>query len=94
MTSHQIDLGRHALGLPNRRRKSYRNHFIAGTDHDDYADWMKMVEEDNAFRTNGGQLSGGDFVFRMTNQGALACLKPWERLDREDFEITCEREKR
>jgi hypothetical protein len=93
MTERQILLGRHALGLPNRSRKSYRNHFVAGVSHDDYGEWMKMVEEGNAFRGNGSELSGGDFVFRMTNDGALACLKVGEILDREDFEFTRRKEK-
>jgi hypothetical protein len=88
MTPNQIELGRHALGLPNRGRRSYRNHFVAGPKHDDYAEWMKMVEQGDAMRGAGSELSGGDFVFRMTNVGALACLNVGEKLDREDFEAT------
>lgn len=88
MTLKQIELGRHALGLPNRGRKSYRNHFCASATHDDYADWMEMVGQGTAMRSLGNELSGHDFVFRMTNAGALTCLRAGERLDREDFEIT------
>jgi len=84
----QIELGRHALGLPNRLRKSYRNHFCAGATHDDFADWMQMVEQGNAVRSGGLELFGGDFFFRLTNVGALACLSVGEKLDAEDFEIT------
>lgn len=88
VTAAQIALGRHALGLPNRGRKSYRNRFCAGPTHDDYAEWMVMVSDGNAMRGNGSELSGGDFVFRLTNQGALGCLTAYEKLDAEDFEVT------
>ncbi len=45
MTENQIELGRHALGLPNKERTSYRNHFCAGPGHTDYPEWMAMREQ-------------------------------------------------
>jgi hypothetical protein len=85
MTKQQIALGRHALGLPNRGKLSYRNYFVAGEDHDDWVEWMAMVKDGNAVRFNGSQLTGDDFVFRLTNQGAIACLKGREKLSKVDF---------
>ena len=43
MTEDQIAHARHA-GLPNDRKVSYRNHFVAGPGHSDYQDWLEMVE--------------------------------------------------
>ena len=42
MTPSQRELARHALGLPNKMRTSYRNRFVAGHGHDDYDDWREM----------------------------------------------------
>ncbi len=88
MKPEQIELGRHALGLPNRARKSYRNHFVCGPGHDDYSEWLQMVQDGNAVKFNGSPITGNDPVFRLTNQAAITCLEPNERLDKEDFEIT------
>ena len=30
MTKEQRNLARHALGLPNKRKQTYRNHFVTG----------------------------------------------------------------
>ena len=35
MSAAQIELARHALGLPNKMRMSYRNRFVAGHGHVD-----------------------------------------------------------
>ncbi len=93
MTKEQIALGRHALGLPNRRHKSYRNHFVAGEGHEDYAEWMEMVKDGNAVRSNGSPITGNDPVFRLTNLGALECLMPREMLSEEDFAILIQKTK-
>lgn len=86
MTPEQRELARHALGFPNKTRKSYRNHFCAGKDHRDYPEWMKMVENDLAKRHEGNySLTGGDFVFILTTYGAELALKSGERLDKKDF---------
>lgn len=85
MTPRQEELARHALGLPNKRRQSYRNHFVAGPGHTDYTDWMVLVAQDLAKRRGGSPLSGGDDVFWLTSAGAGAVLKKGERLDQEDF---------
>lgn len=89
MTPSQIELGRHALGLPNKRRTSYRNHFVAGADHPDHENWVEMVMNGCAERRVGSVLSGGDDVFVLTRSGASRCLKAKEKLSADDFEPKC-----
>lgn len=43
MNVEQKELARHALGLKAGILKSYRNRFICGARHDDYAIWEEMV---------------------------------------------------
>lgn len=88
MTPAQIDLARHALGLPNSNRKTYRNRFVTGpgagcTDH---GEWMAMVEAGDAGRRDGKTLPfDGDDMFWLTPKGAKAALKRGEKLCAEDF---------
>lgn len=85
MTPEQIELARHALGLPNDKRRSYRNRFIAGPGHRDYPAWVQMITDGNALRyTRAGFAAGAD-LFVLTAVGAVAALQPNERLDQEDF---------
>jgi hypothetical protein len=83
LTTRQIELARHALGLPNRRRCSYRNHFVADESHSDRPDWEEMVQK-GAARKHKVRWMVGD-VFVLTPEGARAALKTRERLDPEDF---------
>lgn len=85
MTPAQIELARHALGLPNRRRKSYRNHFVTGAGLDSHAEWLAMVEAGHARRRSGSAITGGDDLFWLTRAGARLALEPGERLCPEDF---------
>lgn len=85
MTPHQRKLARHALGLPNSRRKSYRNHFVASEGHDDFQCWMAMRSAGFAKHRKGNSITGGDDVFWLTLAGALAALEPRESLDLDDF---------
>src|SRR5690606_27160603 len=85
MTPEQRNLARHALGLPNKRRMSYRNHFVTGPGCSDYDRWMGMVERGHAKRRDASPLSGGDPVFWLTGSGAKLALARGERLDPEDF---------
>jgi hypothetical protein len=86
MTPRQIELARHALGLPNKTRTSYRNRFIAGVGNDDFAEWSQMVADGNAEMRDGKSLPyAGASLFWLTDSGARKSLKPNERLDREDF---------
>lgn len=85
MTPKQIELARHALGLPNRERRSYRNHFVTGEGSDDHPEWVAMVGGGFAKRRAGNQLTGGDDLFWLTPDGAAAALRHGERLDPKDF---------
>lgn len=86
MTPNQIDLARHALGLRDGIKKSYRNYFVAGTYHDDYPEWMAMAANGFAIQSDGRK--NGDYTFWLTPAGATAALKPGEKLDPEDFPVT------
>lgn len=86
----QRDLARHALGLPNRRRTNYRNHFVTGPGSYDYAAWEAMVASGAATRRPGSVLTGGDDLFRLTRAGAEAALERSERLSPKDFPPTGE----
>ena len=84
MTTKQIELARHALGLSQFRKKSYRNRFIAGDGHPDFPEWMKMVIDRNAKRSQ-SRMFGGDSMFMLTLVGARTALNAGEQLDKEDF---------
>jgi len=85
LTPKQRELARHALGLPNKKRKSYRNHFVTGKSSSDYPHWQEMVAAGFAAVRGGNELTGGDDLFRLTKKGALAALNQREHLDPEDF---------
>ena len=79
MTFRQIELARHALGMPNERRCSYRNRYYVGYGMPrEHVEWNKMVE------TGMARIGRGDF-FRLTRAGAEAALSPGETLDLENF---------
>lgn len=75
------DLARHALGLPNRRKRSYRNHFVSSTD----PHWERLVATGLATVRRSVEAAGGMHTYRLTRAGAEAALDPGERLDPEDF---------
>ena len=83
MTEKQTKLARHALGLPNKKNTSYRNHYCIGSGCDGYAEWEAMVAQGDAVRRD-GPLWGGDSMFFLTLKGALAVREPKEHISRED----------
>lgn len=85
LTPEQRDLARHALGLPNRRRMSYRNRFVTGPGSLDFAAWEAMVASGAATRRPGSVLTGGYDLFMLTRAGAEAALESGECLNPEDF---------
>jgi hypothetical protein len=86
LSERQRELARHAIGLPNNNRRSYRNSFVAGREHDDYADWLAMCEAGAAYRRDGTKLAfGGSDLFHVTLAGAEDATNPDETLDPEDF---------
>lgn len=80
MTAQERDLARHALGLPNRRKRSYRNHFVCTTD----PLWERMVEAGLATVRRSAE-PGGMHTYRLTRDGAEAALEPGDSLDPKDF---------
>ncbi|WP_293857400.1 hypothetical protein [uncultured Alsobacter sp.] len=84
LDSVQLDLARHALGLPNRRRRSYRNHYVTGH-RDETKAWRDMIAVGAAKEGRAGPLSGGDPWFSLTTEGAIAALRKNEGLDDETF---------
>lgn len=85
MSPEQKELARHALGLPNAQRRSYRNRFMAGEGHDDYANWQAMVAAGYAYKREKPLAYGGDDLFWLRKVGAELALLPGETLDTEDF---------
>jgi hypothetical protein len=83
MNERQRGLARHALGLPNRKNTSYRNHFCAGPGHLDYPEWLRMVAEGYAVRKTGPNW-GGDDMFFLTLKGGLLARDKKEHLSREE----------
>ena len=74
---------RHALGLPNDRRRSYRNHYMAGVGGPTHSEWMSMIE------TGAAEMGCYGFaarnLFHLSRAGAEAALAHGETLDLEDF---------
>jgi hypothetical protein len=85
MTPAQIELARHALGLPNERMSSYRNRFICVLGHRAYRKWKRMVTNGCAERSIFSKERYTRYLFSLTREGAEMALKPGERLDVEDF---------
>jgi len=85
MTARQIELARHALGLRPGRLRSFRNHFVAGPGHVDFADWDAMVAAGFATKRTSSVLPPGDLMFHLTRAGAERALLPGDVLDAEDW---------
>lgn len=85
MTETQRKLMRHALGLPNKQKTTYRNHFCIGVGSDGYEEWEELVSKGLAVKAIGGANWAGDF-FYLTLEGARAVLLPKEHISREDAE--------
>ena len=83
MSERQTMFARHALGLPNDKNMTYRNHFCIGQGGDGYEDWQELVKQGFAVFASGGDNWCGDF-FYLTLEGARAVLLPKEHISRED----------
>lgn len=83
MTNKQKKLARHALGLPNKAKKSYRNHFVCA-ESDPH--WSDLVANGMAtMRPAASVPFGGSAIFYLTEAGAKAALEGREKLCPEDF---------
>ena len=85
MTDTQRELARHALGFPNKKNESYRNHFCTGPGSTDFEHWEDLVAKGLATKRTDGPW-GGDHMFYLTLKGALMVRGPKEHLSREDAE--------
>lgn len=84
MNNQQRELARHALGLPNRDRESYRNHYCAEPGGDGYQDWLDMARAGLARKRTRGIDVGLD-TFHLTLRGAILAIDPGEDISQEDM---------
>lgn len=85
LTASQIQLARHALGLPNYDARSYRNRFYVPKANSAHAEWRDMVEKGLAIQHSDRPGAASTDLFTLTKAGAEAALFPGERLGPEDF---------
>lgn len=82
MTPSQRKMARHALGLDGRRKRSYRNRYVAALGGDIEDQWNDLCRRGLAERGTTGWAFVG---FCLTDDGAREALDPGEILDPEDF---------
>lgn len=89
-TPYQVSLLHHTLGLSERRREPYRNHFVASEKHSDIRH-LEALERAGLMERRPAPkfLNQGDIVFAVTDAGheaALAALpKPRKRTRYEEY---------
>ncbi len=85
MNPEQKELARHALGLPNKAKKSYRNRYVCPEDD---IHWSDLVAKGMAtMRPAASVPFGGCAIFYLTEAGARVALNKGEKLCSEDFPI-------
>jgi hypothetical protein len=62
---------RHALGL-TRSSREYRNHLVTGEGSTDYPICESLVADGLMRRYDGNPLSGGDYIYKVTDAGRKA----------------------
>ncbi len=82
MDGEQRYLARHALGLPNKQRRSYRNRYHAADETPVWRMWQDMVAQGYAVSHESGR---GMTEYSLTLSGAREALVRGERLCKEDF---------
>lgn len=87
MTPAQRELARHALGLPNDRRRSYRNRYVAEDGGRAWKEWQELVGRGYAEARPLSAHSAGRTLFNLTEAGARSALDARETLCREDFPL-------
>lgn len=85
ITLKQARLMRHALGLPNKKNKSYRNHYACGTSGIDNEEWTKLVDAGYAGVNRSHPLNKNMDNFWVTELGAEMVREDCEALCKEDF---------
>lgn len=86
LTATQREMARHALGLPNRKNLSYRNHYCIGSTAEGYDEWRDLVVKGLAVERT-GPMWGGDSMFYLTLEGALLARDPKDHLFPEDVAV-------
>lgn len=86
MNEIQKQIARHALGLPNKNKKSYRNGYATYASMSQYLEWSDMVAKGLAVQSKQPVPTSGIITFHLTEAGALLALESGETLDPEDFE--------
>lgn len=81
----QLQLARHALGLPNESARSYRNRFYVPKANPAHAEWCDMVAKGLAKQRSDCPGIALTDMFTLTKAGAEIALLLGERLDPEDF---------
>jgi hypothetical protein len=81
VTPKQKEMARHALGLPNAQKRSYRNRYVVSRDN---ADWKALLASGHAGIETTGYVAP-TALFYLTPKGARAALDLGESLDPEDF---------
>lgn len=71
MSKKERHILQHALGISNGG-KEYRNHFVAGEGSTDYPHCESLVEKGYMTRRDGSPLTGGDYVYFVTDAGRQA----------------------
>lgn len=74
-SQYQIELLHHTLGLSERNREPYRNHFVAGNGHSDMRH-LEALERAGLMerRRSPSFLADGDIVFAATDAGREAAI--------------------
>ena len=78
MSERQREMARHALGLPNEKHATYRNHFALHSYSDGYEEWTDLVTRGLATVRNGGAAFDAMHFFYLTPRGVRAVLLPHE----------------
>lgn len=83
LTPHQREMARHALGLPNRQKRSFRNRYSVAKGTPKHRAWMDLVHRGYALILSGVPLD----EFTLTRAGADTALERGESLCPEDFPL-------
>lgn len=81
MSPRERELARHALGLPNNRKRSYRNRYYATRETEPWGHWTALADRHLATVDPGDRFD----LFTLTRSAAEAVLEAGESLDLEDF---------
>lgn len=82
MNAEQLRMARHALGLPNPGKKSYRNRYFSSGGSASVKEWQDLIRKGFA---HGVREQSGRSMFWLTHKGALLALEKHEMLCPEDF---------